>query len=172
MIIDHLDMLSLNEYFPYCVIGAIEISILSKHYETEIDVVNTESGRIDRFGKLHHYTPCTCHHKHIFRCTVAYYITGEYIVRNCTSKNNTFVMFSLGVSTRSSRFEWVIFRNFSLTPSISVTVCSSKPKIAGSILTAVKRTFQLARCGQTQRQHHKHISSPECITPETKKFKN
>ncbi|CAB4031120.1 Hypothetical predicted protein, partial [Paramuricea clavata] len=29
--------------------GAIEISILSKHYETEIDVVNTESGRIDRF---------------------------------------------------------------------------------------------------------------------------
>ena len=36
-------------------LGAIEISILSKHYQTEIDVVNTESGRIDRFGKLHDY---------------------------------------------------------------------------------------------------------------------
>jgi hypothetical protein len=31
-------------------------------------------------------------------------------------------------------------------------------------------TYQLARYGHTQRQHHKHISSPECITPEIKKI--
>lgn len=31
--------------------GAIEISILSKHYQTEINVVNTESTRVDRFGE-------------------------------------------------------------------------------------------------------------------------
>ena len=37
------------------VVGAIEISILSKHYQTEINVVNTESGRIDQFGKPHGY---------------------------------------------------------------------------------------------------------------------
>ncbi len=43
-------------YFPFCVIGAIEISILCKHYQIEIDVVNTESGRIDRFGKFHQCT--------------------------------------------------------------------------------------------------------------------
>ena len=40
----------------------------------------------------------------------------------------------------------------------------------GSIPQPVKQTFQLSWCGRlTQRQHHKHISSPECITPETKK---
>ena len=33
--------------------GAIELSILSKHYQTEIAVVDTESGRIDRFGKMY-----------------------------------------------------------------------------------------------------------------------
>lgn len=31
--------------------GAIELSILSKHYQAEIAVVDTESGRVDRFGK-------------------------------------------------------------------------------------------------------------------------
>lgn len=31
--------------------GAIEISILSKYYQVEIDVVDTQSGRIDRFGE-------------------------------------------------------------------------------------------------------------------------
>ena len=36
---------------------------------------------------------------------------------------------------------------------------TSKPKVAGSIPTAVKQTFQFARCGHTQRHHHKHISS-------------
>jgi hypothetical protein len=45
---------------------------------------------------------------------------------------------------------------------------TSKPKVTGSIPTAVKQTFQLAWCAHTQRQHHQHnISSPECITPET-----
>ena len=32
--------------------GAIELSILSAHYQTEIAVVDTESGRVDRFGKI------------------------------------------------------------------------------------------------------------------------
>jgi len=31
--------------------GAIEVSILSKYYAVEIDVVDTQSGRIDRFGE-------------------------------------------------------------------------------------------------------------------------
>jgi hypothetical protein len=38
---------------------------------------------------------------------------------------------------------------------------TSKPKVAGSLPPpppTVKQTFQLARCGQNQRQHHKHIS--------------
>ena len=35
--------------------GAIEISILSKSYEVEIDVVDTQSGRIDRFGEDKNY---------------------------------------------------------------------------------------------------------------------
>lgn len=35
--------------------GAIEISILSKHYQVEIDVVDTQSCRIDRFGEDLHY---------------------------------------------------------------------------------------------------------------------
>jgi hypothetical protein len=42
------------------------------------------------------------------------------------------------------------------------------PKVAGSLPTAVKQTFQLARCGHTQWQHHEHISSPECTIPKTK----
>ena len=36
--------------------GAIELSILSKHYQTEIAVVDTESGRIDRFGKTFNFS--------------------------------------------------------------------------------------------------------------------
>lgn len=36
--------------------GAIEISILSKYYEVEIDVVDTQTGRIDRFGEDMNYT--------------------------------------------------------------------------------------------------------------------
>ncbi|XP_028405706.1 ubiquitin thioesterase OTU1-like [Dendronephthya gigantea] len=36
--------------------GAIEISILSKYYETEINVVNTENGRIDQFGENENYS--------------------------------------------------------------------------------------------------------------------
>ncbi|GAB1606733.1 ubiquitin thioesterase OTU1 [Argonauta hians] len=35
--------------------GAIEISVLSKHYRVEIDVVDTQSGRIDRFGEDQKY---------------------------------------------------------------------------------------------------------------------
>lgn len=35
--------------------GAIEISILSKYYSIEIDVVDTQSGRIDRFGEDQNY---------------------------------------------------------------------------------------------------------------------
>lgn len=35
--------------------GAIEISILSKYYDTEIDVVDTQTGRIDRFGEDMNY---------------------------------------------------------------------------------------------------------------------
>jgi len=35
--------------------GAIEIAILSKYYEMEIDVVDTQSGRIDRFGEDQNY---------------------------------------------------------------------------------------------------------------------
>ncbi|CAH1784415.1 unnamed protein product [Owenia fusiformis] len=35
--------------------GAIEISILSKQYSVEIDVVDTQSGRIDRFGEDQNY---------------------------------------------------------------------------------------------------------------------
>ncbi|XP_068674999.1 ubiquitin thioesterase OTU1-like isoform X1 [Montipora foliosa] len=38
--------------------GAIELSILSKHYQTEIAVVDTESGRIDRFGEGSGYSDC------------------------------------------------------------------------------------------------------------------
>lgn len=36
--------------------GAIEISILSKYYNVEIDVVDTQSGRIDRFGEDQFYS--------------------------------------------------------------------------------------------------------------------
>jgi len=35
--------------------GAIEISILNKYYNVEIDVVDTQSGRIDRFGEDMNY---------------------------------------------------------------------------------------------------------------------
>jgi len=35
--------------------GAIELSILSRHYGVEIDVVDTQSGRIDRFGQSENY---------------------------------------------------------------------------------------------------------------------
>jgi hypothetical protein len=42
--------------------------------------------------------------------------------------------------------------------SIGIEHWTSKPKVASSIATAdVKQTFQLARCGHIQRQHHKHI---------------
>lgn len=36
--------------------GAIEISILSKHFNLEIDVVDTQSGRVDRFGEDQNFT--------------------------------------------------------------------------------------------------------------------
>ena len=36
-------------------LGAIELSILSKHYQTEIAVVDIETGRVDRYGKSHFY---------------------------------------------------------------------------------------------------------------------
>ena len=36
--------------------GAIEIAILSKYYGIEIDVVDTQSGRIDRFGEDQNYS--------------------------------------------------------------------------------------------------------------------
>ncbi|XP_045165694.1 ubiquitin thioesterase OTU1-like [Mercenaria mercenaria] len=36
--------------------GAIEISILSKYYDVEIDVVDTQTGRIDRFGEDMNYS--------------------------------------------------------------------------------------------------------------------
>ena len=36
-------------------LGAIELSILSKHYQTEIAVVDIETGRVDRYGKNHFY---------------------------------------------------------------------------------------------------------------------
>lgn len=35
--------------------GAIELSILSRHYHVEIDVIDTQSGRIDRFGQSENY---------------------------------------------------------------------------------------------------------------------
>ncbi|XP_020620581.1 ubiquitin thioesterase OTU1-like isoform X3 [Orbicella faveolata] len=38
--------------------GAIELSILSKHYQTEIAVVDIESGRVDRFGEGSGYSSC------------------------------------------------------------------------------------------------------------------
>lgn len=38
--------------------GAIELSILSKHYQAEIAVVDTESGRVDRFGEGSGYSNC------------------------------------------------------------------------------------------------------------------
>ena len=59
---------------------------------------------------------------------------------------------------------------------VSTYVCDvvskwlANQKIAGSMPTVVKQTFQLARCEHTQRQHQKHISSPDCITPEIEKI--
>ena len=41
--------------------GAIELSILSKHYQAEIAVVDTESGRVDRFGKTCNNLLHRCH---------------------------------------------------------------------------------------------------------------
>ena len=41
--------------------GAIELSILSKHYQAEIAVVDTESGRVDRFGKTCNNLYHQCH---------------------------------------------------------------------------------------------------------------
>lgn len=38
--------------------GAIELSILSKHYQTEIAVADTESGRVDRYGEGCGYRDC------------------------------------------------------------------------------------------------------------------
>lgn len=35
--------------------GAIELAILSKHYSIEIDVVNAQTGRLDRFGENFNY---------------------------------------------------------------------------------------------------------------------
>lgn len=36
--------------------GAIEISILAKHYKIEIDVIDTQTGRINRFGEDKNYS--------------------------------------------------------------------------------------------------------------------
>ncbi|XP_066027386.1 ubiquitin thioesterase OTU1 isoform X2 [Pocillopora verrucosa] len=38
--------------------GAIELSILSKHYQTEIAVVDIETGRVDRYGEGIGYSKC------------------------------------------------------------------------------------------------------------------
>jgi ubiquitin thioesterase OTU1 len=35
--------------------GGIEVSILSSYYQTEIDVVDCQTGRIDRFGEDKHF---------------------------------------------------------------------------------------------------------------------
>ena len=40
----------------FCYPGAIELSILSKHYQTEIAVADIETGRVDRFGKDHSFS--------------------------------------------------------------------------------------------------------------------
>ena len=36
----------------YMYIGAIEVSIFSDHYQTELDVVDIQTQRIDRFGEF------------------------------------------------------------------------------------------------------------------------
>jgi len=36
--------------------GAIELSILSRHFCVEIDVIDTQSGRVDRFGQSENYS--------------------------------------------------------------------------------------------------------------------
>ncbi len=33
------------------IVGAIEVSVFSEHYQTELDVVDIQTQRIDRFGK-------------------------------------------------------------------------------------------------------------------------
>ncbi len=37
------------------IVGAIEVSVFSEHYQTELDVVDIQTQRIDRFGKCSKY---------------------------------------------------------------------------------------------------------------------
>ena len=42
--------------------GAIELSVLSEHYQLELDVVDVQSQRIDRFGmSISNSFPCDIH---------------------------------------------------------------------------------------------------------------
>ena len=36
----------------YCTVGAIELMIFSEHFSTELDVVDIQTQRIDRFGEI------------------------------------------------------------------------------------------------------------------------
>jgi ubiquitin thioesterase OTU1 len=57
VLIETFSDLSLWHLLSICLIkgGAIEISILSKYYKTEICVVDIQTGRIDRFGEDYEY---------------------------------------------------------------------------------------------------------------------
>jgi len=48
---DYVDWLCKKEHWG----GAIELNVLSRHYEVEINVADIQSGRIDRFGEDAHY---------------------------------------------------------------------------------------------------------------------
>lgn len=37
----------------YCTLGAIELLVFSEFYQIELDVVDIQTLRLDRFGKLH-----------------------------------------------------------------------------------------------------------------------
>ena len=40
-----------NDYHVTCAAGAIELTVFSEHYKVELDVVDIQTQRIDRFGK-------------------------------------------------------------------------------------------------------------------------
>ena len=68
--------------------GAIELSILSKHYQAQIAVVDTESGRVDRFGKtyinlLHR---CICNYRRVGEVLYIYFQTVRKIVYMAENK--------------------------------------------------------------------------------------
>ena len=46
-----IGVLVFNSIVLVCFIGAIELSILARHYETEIAVVDIQTGRVDKFGE-------------------------------------------------------------------------------------------------------------------------